>query len=360
MFFTNANHGNGAEFKMKSIRVKYIAQMVGAFLSAFFLVNILCYFYSNVAKSITNPNRYTTTKSKTQRYVFYGQEGYGITTTDKNGFYNDGNVLPNDANVICIGSSHTEAIQINTSQNYVSQLNKLNPAYNAYNLGVSGQSRTKTLYRLPYIPVHFPVCKVIINETPSLPTLNEWDDIIHLLETNDAPIDNQDWKDGNILFRLYRAMPYAGLLFSQFQTLHIINTKSSNINNTRSPSKESNDMEQYRKKANYAMGLLRNHLKDTPLIIVYLPKYSIEKDGSIFATNDIEQKEILQEVCESHQIVFVHEQIKTAWFRNYESNRRLPYGFQNSHVGQGHLNAEGHRMLAEVLHKILQEEGFGQ
>lgn len=108
------------------------------------------------------------------------------------------------------------------------------------------------------------------------------------------------------------------------------------------------------------MELLRNRLGDIPLIIVYLSSYRIEKDGSISATNDIKQKELLQEACETHQIVFGHDQIKTAWFRYYESTRQLPYGVQNSHGGRGYLNAEGHRMLAEVLHKILQKGGFGR
>ena len=348
---------------MNSIRapynVKYIAQMGAAFLCALFAANFLCFFYFNTAKSITNPKLYSTTKCKTQEYIFYGQEGYGITTTDINGFYNDGHVLPENARVICIGSSQTQAVQVNTNQNYVSQLNKLNSAYNTYNVGIGGQYLNETLYRLPYIPHNFPMCKIIINETPTLPTLKELDKIIHQLELNSAPIDNQDWKDKNLFFRLYRSMPYAGLLFSQLQELRET-TNVKTANNAGSKAAESIDLSEYRGKANYAMELLRNHLGDIPLIIVYLPSYRIEKDGSISATNDIKQKEILQEACESHQIVFVHDQIKTVWFRNYESNRRLPYGFQNSHVGQGHLNAEGHRMLAEVLHKILQEEGFGQ
>ena len=192
--------------------IKYVSQMMAAFLCAFSVVNFACCFYYNPAKAITNPDQYTEHKYKTKNNIFYGLEGYGMTSTDKNGFYNDGKVQPTEAQVLCIGSSQTVGIEVNSNQNYVHRLNKLNFQYMSYNLGVRGQYLRQTLFRIPLILKHFTNCKVIINETPYFPTMTEWNEIICCLKANDAPIENQDWKDSNILFRLYRALPYAGLI----------------------------------------------------------------------------------------------------------------------------------------------------
>ena len=334
--------------------VKYTAKMTAAFLCAFLVVNFACCFYSNSANAITNPDRYTEHKFKTKNHIFYGKEGYGITATDKNGFYNDGNVPPERANVLCIGSSQTEALQVHSNHRYVSQLNHLNSVYNAYSLGVSGQFLDKALFRLPYIPKSFPRCKLIINETPSLPTMPEWNEIIRLLEANDAPIESQDWKDGNLLYRLYRSLPYAVLIRSNVLKIRDAQRKAKTDNN------DSMTMAQYKQKANHAMQLLRERLGDMPLIIMYLPRVHLEKSGHITISNDDECQKILKEACEANHILYVYDQLSATFIENYETHRILPYGFLNSHIGQGHLNAEGHRMIAETLHKILQEEGLGQ
>ena len=184
--------------------------------------------------------------------------------------------------------------------------------------------------------------------------MSEWNEIIRLLEANDAPIESQDWKDGNLLYRLYRSLPYAVLIRSNVLKIRDAQRKAKTDNT------DSMTMAQYKQKANHAMQLLRERLGDMPLIIMYLPRVHLEKDGHITISNDDERQKILKEVCETNHILYVYDQLSATFIENYETHRILPYGFLNSHIGQGHLNAEGHRMIAETLHKILQEEGLGQ
>lgn len=44
----------------------------------------------------------------------------------------------------------------------------------------------------------------------------------------------------------------------------------------------------------------------------------------------------------------------------YNKNRIAVYGFTNSHIGLGHLNVTGNRIVADVLEKVLQEQGVFQ
>lgn len=330
-------------------RVKYIISMLVAGFLAFLGANVFSYFYYNAATGITNPDRYTKFKRETRKNNFYGKEGYGITITDENGFYNDGKVSPEIAEVLCIGSSHTEAIHVDTGKNWVSQMNVLNSAYNAYNLGISGQFIASSLYRLPFIPYFFHECKIIICETPHLGTLEDWEKIILYLENNDAPIKNVDWKKNSLIGKIYFSFPYFELCLGQFNELK-----------RGGGSPPSCDLQDYRKKVNCAMGLLRQRLGNMPLVIVYLPRIRLERDGHITITNDDERQTILKEACQANQILYVFDQLSSAFIENYEVHRILPYGFINSHVGQGHLNVEGHRIVAETLNKVLQEEGSAQ
>ena len=349
----------------KISNIKYIIQMISAFLGAFLVINFASFFYSNTARAITNPDRYTTTKHQSKAYNFYGREGYGITATDKNGFYNDGQVFPKDAGVLCIGSSQTEAVNVDMQENFVSVLNQRNPSLRAYNLGVSGSFLSSTLYRLPFIPQNFPKCTAIVAETPNLPTLEEWDKIIHLLENNDAPIENQDWKDSNIIFRLYRSMPYASLLRQQINELR--NSKKARMNKTTNIPQEGKQKNiktaeafEYRQKAHYALKLLRKKLGDMPLVIIYLPQLHFENNGTITITNDDELQKILKEACKTNHIMYGYDQLCSTFMENYETHRIVPYGFLNSQIGQGHLNVEGHRMVAETLYNIFEKEGIVQ
>lgn len=43
-------------------------------------------------------------------------------------------------------------------------------------------------------------------------------------------------------------------------------------------------------------------------------------------------------------------------YKGYNEHRILPNGFIDSPIGSGHLNANGHRMIAELLGPILAQE----
>lgn len=335
------------------MKSKHALKLFMTFIFSFICINILSYFYFFSAKAITNWNGYTISKHQLNReYNFYGVEGFGITSMDGNGFNNDGLVKPKEAKIICIGSSQTEALQVNTSQNYVSKLNLLDKNFKAYNIGVSAQFLNKSLYRLPLIPKYFSSCKVIVAETPWFPTLKEMDEMIRILETNNVPINNLDWKDKRPLMKIYRNLPFASVMNRQFE---LLSKKGKNVNTHQTTDKE--DLQQYEKQIEYAIYLLRKQLKNTPIIFVYLPKFQMERNGQI--TFQKEKKEsIIRKICGDNHIVFIN--MAPTFYNAYEKFRVLPYGFRNSAVGKGHLNENGHRLVALQLAATIYEKGWLQ
>ena len=328
--------------------IKYLVAMVGSFFSAFILINGLCFFYYRPPQNITNAQGFTSTKLKTGDYFITGTEGYGILTIDKNGFNNDGVVAPENAQIICIGSSQTEAAGVDTCENYVTKLNQIDPHLNAYNLGISGQSLASSFYRLPYLSKFYPSTRVIVAETASLPSISEWEKIAVTLETRCLPITNYDWKDGNIGMRVIRSMPYARLLFKNMQDL-----KKNNI--IIKQSEPVFDYEKYELQVKRAFRALTQQMDGKPLIIVLVTFPQLQKDGRAFYIEN-KQTIIVREVCKENNIIFVDT--APYFLKEYKERRVLPNGFANSHIGKGHLNAEGYKILAKVLANLLKKEGI--
>jgi len=88
-------------------------------------------------------------------------------------------------------------------------------------------------------------------------------------------------------------------------------------------------------------------------IIFYHPRPILNIDGS--ATLDVDPKdvELYRTECEKQGIVFVC--LGDRFLREYEEKNILPYGFWNTLPNTGHLNREGHRMIADELCKVIDQ-----
>ena len=58
-------------------------------------------------------------------------------------------------------------------------------------------------------------------------------------------------------------------------------------------------------------------------------------------------------MCEKHGIDVIDTGFR--FQKLYETEGQLPYGFANTAPGEGHLNALGHRILAEEIIAYLEE-----
>lgn len=325
--------------------------MAMAVLGAFLVANVLCYFYYNLARSITNWEGFTVHKSVPNHKVYYGYEGFGISQTDEYGFYNDGSVTFDSANIVCIGSSQTEAVHVSEEEKYVSLLNGMNEYNHVYNLGVSGQYFEKYCERLSIIPRFFPSAELIVAEASHLPKENDWEVIMEKLDTGNVTIEDHDWKEQSFLFRVYRSIPYTALLKRQFTgLLTALSDKKDTAQNN------SVDMAQYTSKANKTIELLRQKMGNIPLMFLYVPHVDMDNKGQVSIVEDKAKIAAVEEACKSNNIIFVD--MGPVFLEYYRDNHVLPYGHLNSQVAKGHLNKEGHRIIADTLAKRIQQEGL--
>lgn len=96
------------------------------------------------------------------------------------------------------------------------------------------------------------------------------------------------------------------------------------------------------------------------LIIFYHPHTILRKNGTLDFDTDRDGLSVFKTSCRKNGILFVD--LKEDFASLYEKQYKLPYGFINSEVENGHLNQYGHRVIAERLRDVIlaQEEKDGE
>jgi hypothetical protein len=88
------------------------------------------------------------------------------------------------------------------------------------------------------------------------------------------------------------------------------------------------------------------------VLIFYHPHLKINFDGSVSPDTDDEYLKLFKTVCDNNGIYFVD--MTEPFMQAYSEQDILPHGFWNTHVGEGHLNKNGHRIIAGELYNRIQ------
>ena len=90
----------------------------------------------------------------------------------------------------------------------------------------------------------------------------------------------------------------------------------------------------------------------TEVIVLYHPKTWLDGYGGMLVY-DAARTDGFDTLCEECGIRLLD--MAERYRREYDGSYALPYGFPNTAVGTGHLNAAGHRMIAEDLKDLITE-----
>jgi len=89
------------------------------------------------------------------------------------------------------------------------------------------------------------------------------------------------------------------------------------------------------------------------LIIAYHPLVELENDGSLKILGDDKAVKVFAEACKENGIYFID--MSERFLSEYKKNYTVPNGFFNTSIASGHMNKYGHRMLAEEIYKLMQK-----
>lgn len=269
-------------------------------------------------------------------------EGISHGKFDANG-YNNPSVVENP-DILLLGSSHMEALDVNQDQSTAYVLDQLLPESSVYNLGISGHHFLKVCKYLPATLALYPnEPEFIIIETDDIRFSPE--DIDTLLQ---GTIEYTQSFDSGVIAALQR-FPFLRLMYLQSDDLLELMLPKSEADTPEQPTIVTEAA--YEALFGYIRQVTANC--NSKIIIVYHPNGQLQPDGSVSFREPDQSKALFAKKCEESGIRFVD--MAPAFGELYAQSHKLPHGFITGRIGYGHLNADGHRCVAEELANAIRQ-----
>jgi hypothetical protein len=322
-----------------------LGKIIAAGIIAFLVLNVLCLSYNKMPIYYISKTGATDFTGERYSYYIHMTEGFGYGNLNNEGLNNIENFTAQKIDALLMGSSHMEGNQVAQKKTTKHILNDLFEGQKyVYNLGMASHSLPYCIKNFGSAIRYYRPKEYVIIETSSVEiNIKSLDNIINsTLPPNGVHFDNR-----TIFF--IQHIPYLRLLAG-----HIDQFKPNNkIQQEQTP--DIFDKEQYPILLNTVMQRINqtsisNNIKP---IIFYHPHLSLNKDGSASANTDNEYLAAFKTACINNGIYFID--MTGAFLEEYETNHVLPHGFANTAVGAGHLNKNGHRIIANELFRRINE-----
>lgn len=316
---------------------------------SFIVCSTFAGLYYNIPLKHVNNTGATDYVWQPNKFYSRGTEGYAMGKTNNEGFNNLEDYNGQKINTLLMGSSHMEGFNVSQNKTTVALLNKnLGKDFYTYNIGISGHTIYTQISNLEYALKTYNPTNYVILETMNIPNdINSLDQILNNEVQSVGSVTNG-------FVRYLESFDYLKLLSSQIKS-YINNNRSETSNETKVNQIQKND---YIEKLNQVLLYIRDccNKKGVQPIILLHQHLMLQEDGSIKPSIDKNEISIFKKLCEENDIILVDMTKKFIDMYKYENI--LPYGFSNTKIGEGHLNVNGHAMIAEELSIIMQKEGI--
>ncbi len=270
-------------------------------------------------------------------HILRTYEGHGDYTNDTFGFNNDPlpSPLPPER-LLVLGDSFVEAKHVPREQNLVARLNAL-PGVLAYNAGYSGADpRSLPVLAARFFPVIQPTRLVLVVNADDLDALSSerlpayapptgikaW---LQPLFAHSALATHLNWKYKPVVRAWWQKWTQPSISPSEIETDHSAHGKHW---------------------ASILDWLADYHV---PMLLVTLPKIRYVR-GKAKVEHDV-RLDIMIRLAEVRGVQVLR--LEDVLLRDFEETGQVAFGFTNSHLGTGHLNAHGHAVVARAIMQAL-------
>ena len=300
---------------------------------------MLC--FNNTGVHIKNTTNATDYKWEPYQKKTKSNEGFAWITFDEDGFNN--RLVPDSIDVLLMGSSHMEAVNINQDENVGVLLNETLEGKSLYNIGMSGHTIYTCVQNISDAVSYYSPSDYVVLEAESI-SLNKED----MLSVIDGEYPEIPSHDSGIVYILQKKLPVVKALYKALDDWRSADNRS--VASTPVPkefdSEYADILNQFLSKA--VSGVSSSGAK---LIIFYHPTTKIDEEGNLLNKTDSDALTAFQKACEKNRIIFVD--MTSDFERLYEEEHILAHGFINTAVGTGHLNKYGHKAIAERLAEVI-------
>ena len=329
--------------------VKFLYKFIIAGIISIVLLSFLSLIYYNPPMATPQADLITNFKYKENTRWSFMLEGFGYGKTDNLGYNNAYFEDCSRPDIVFIGSSHLEALQVPQDANCVYLLNekfdKDALSYNNFkclNLGVSAHALEVSLSNYEYVTEKFKDAKYIVIETSNVEFSSTMLD-----EIAEGKFHAPEGKKG-FIHETAQKIPYIRLLFKKINEAKA--SKSTVVNNVAVETINFNDngaVEVYVDKMNTILSKIAtlSAEKNIKPVILLHQRFWEDADRNIVTENKEAYITAFKKCCENHGIKVID--VTQPMIDAYITNSSFSYGFLNSAPGEGHLNKTGHKIIAD-------------
>lgn len=325
-------------------------QWLAAAVIAVLICNGLLYLYHDPAAWMERENAATDAIWRPNSTLIMGTEGRGVHHVDQRGYLNPDLPLGGDFTLV-VGSSFTQGKEVPAGQRFLDLLNaaiaETEQELAVYSVSQDGFYLPDIVRGFPALMQELPGAKTLIIETGTT-TFSEADLTTALNQHRPDPAHQGE--------NLLKQMSYGQKMWLYFKEAFPILTlgKAQLTAMLDEETKAGESAPASEETLDAALALLRSQF-DGRIIVLYHPNVEIAMDGTLTVLEE-ETTAFFRLACAENGLEFVD--ISHRFLAEYQEDYTVPYGFANTTMGSGHLNADGHRICAEALVEVL--EGGGE
>lgn len=330
------------------IFLKWLCKAVIAGIIATCLLSIIGFLYNYTNVHIKNKTGATDYKWESKQVMTTMKEGFAYIRMDENGFNNSYEKKKDSIDILLMGSSHMEAVQMKTTQNVGYLLNESIPEFYTYNIGISGHDIYRVVDNIENATKIYKPKKYVIIETSTVKL-----DIKNMKQVISGTAKPIESKDTGLIYCLQK-IPAFKPIYKQLSIW--IGNDSDENNNVESINDETSEISiEYVNTLNEFLYIISNTAEGSNIvpIIFYAPSEKIGDDGKPVYQVDEDYLRVYKETCQKLGITFID--MRDTFKELYEQKNVMAHGFSNTAVGVGHLNKYGHQVIANKLSETIKE-----
>ena len=318
-------------------------QWLSAAMAAFIVCNCLLFLYNRPTAFVNRSDSSTNMIFYPGTTMLHGTEGWGYYKTDKNGYLNP--ELPQaERYCVAVGSSHTQGEEVTLGNRYEDVLNKMLGAENELKVYAAAQDG------LWFAPIAKNFRAITSEFSDAQAIVIEINRTGYTCEELDDALEQKEYDPNNLGSEIASRMGFReklGLRVKEALPIYTILKQQKEAYRNRNAADQSDGQElvPYEMSLHRVLELIRSEWAK-PLIIVYHPTVQIREDGMLYAVEQPTDS-IFERLCNKHGITFIN--VGEAFELEFRRDHTVPYGFVNTSPGTGHLNKDGHKIMAEQL-----------
>ena len=335
---------------MKNVLI-WIIKAVFAAICSVVILSAFCLLYNYEGIHIKTESGATDYNWESGQFKSTMKEGFSWINVDKYG-YNNANDNSKSPDILLMGSSHVEGLQVKLTENMGYLLDELLDNLSVYNIGMSGHTVYRCVDNLEnavkaYNPKKYVVILI---------------DGVKLDEASMQQVINGDAMpipsySSGIMYATQK-IPFIKSAYNQLSEWVSLDAKRNNDDNTQEAESSQDAETEIEKSYTDTLSEFLDKAKDSvsdncKLVIVSQSLQSLDESGKTVYSDDKEMLDVFSSLCKEKGVAFCS--LTSSFEKLYKEKNILAHGFSNTAVGAGHLNKHGHRVTAETIADLIDE-----